>query len=1122
MDGLPRIARSPSPQLASSSGRMMTQESTPARPASSIDMRDLDDHSKLSATAPLPRVKESAVKYSVDHQSRILKTMGPLPKHKKFGARSTTAWQSSDLSATATGAAAFSAYGPSATSGVGLMTAGSSPVKAGQLQVVETWLNHVLEDDAKEEYERMNMAKKKAFEHSGSLERLGLSRADLKQFGLNNDDNDRLYRALYVYAVGFHECLNAALSHIVSDRKEELYAKLWACFVKLLEKSGSYQLLLTKERENMTSEVKAIAVEAEERVRDADNRSLALQEDIKELNLKIRSMERKLAEKDGLVESAKKEADAILMSKHEAEDLLEMERESHKDDEKKMLLLEQEVTKQVGLKEGLLRRIHEEAEEYNRQLKQAIETEQLLRDEIAEHEAKIEELSDEVRGLTENLSATKEEARKERLALEGQVEALSDRLNRTKEVVETLRVKLAAEQDRTADLEGQLGQASAELKEKQDEIELLHDDLIEEQQKVARRDLRLKEHASQHAGWLRFGEMLRRLFEDVQKDYMSAQEEIAEILAVVKSRFDATVLSYNRDLRRMAARYDGVIEEKDKVIAQHEADVASLNKKIVANNFTISTHKRVIDKLTEDLREAREAQEKLEEVQRKLVHFEQENARLELEVVDLKRNAEENAKWKAMAISLEQQYEDTSNQLRRLKAESGERITFLEQKNAQLRESVMRMQNEVASAQQDFERERSDKAATIIKLENTEREKQKALAEVLALRDRLDETRGNLEKRNFELSTERERRNAVEFQVAKLRSDLEEARGQANKVEELQQANYELSNKADEVEEKMRVMKEEFAAQLKNAEENGEEVKAARSRIGELEGLVEKLEHDLEKAQLELEDALDEGDALRGRLETNSSVETEKVKLLEEQLASFEHTANEQQSQVRALEELLQRERGRAEELKAEVDGLKRELDKTKKNSDRLHGINVGYDSEIKRMKDELARMQDRLNEEIRKQSQLSTQLDGYTNKLEELEAETKKEEDDKNKATAAMKFLRAMQATEKKSRDDAYEKVRQLEEALGAERSEAQVLRIRETDLTGDVEELRSKNAELEETIHRQTVDIAKLAKQLQKYTQPKSASFAQTDPVVIERSTRRGQRSMETVQKGAATFGF
>uniref|UniRef100_A0A7S3LV05 Uncharacterized protein n=1 Tax=Palpitomonas bilix TaxID=652834 RepID=A0A7S3LV05_9EUKA len=99
---------------------------------------------------------------------------------------------------------------------------------------------------------------------------------------------------------------------------------------------------------------------------------------------------------------------------------------------------------------------------------------------------------------------------------------------------------------------------------------------------------------------------------------------------------------------------------------------------------------------------------------------------------------------------------------------------------------------------------------------------------------------------------------------------------------------------------------------------------------------------------------------------------------------------------------------------------------------------------------------------------------------------------------------------------------VRQLEEALGAERSEAQVLRIRETDLTGDVEELRSKNAELEETIHRQTVDIAKLAKQLQKYTQPKSASFAQTDPVVIERSTRRGQRSMETVQKGAATFGF
>lgn len=109
-------------------------------------------------------------------------------------------------------------------------------------------------------------------------------------------------------------------------------------------------MLLSRERERMAAEIRATTADAEERVRDVEKAAEILQQELLQLKTSVRTLERKLEEKEGLIESAKKETDAVLQAKHEAEDTLEAERAQHMENEKKVLVLEQEVTKQVGLK----------------------------------------------------------------------------------------------------------------------------------------------------------------------------------------------------------------------------------------------------------------------------------------------------------------------------------------------------------------------------------------------------------------------------------------------------------------------------------------------------------------------------------------------------------------------------------------------------------------------------------------------------------------------------------------------------------------------------------------------------------------------------------------------------
>ncbi len=69
----------------------------------------------------------------------------------------------------------------------------------------------------------------------GGLEEAGLSREKLLELGVPPLAVDRLYRAFYVYSVGFMETINEAFTH--SEHRRELLCNIWNGFLDVAEEN---------------------------------------------------------------------------------------------------------------------------------------------------------------------------------------------------------------------------------------------------------------------------------------------------------------------------------------------------------------------------------------------------------------------------------------------------------------------------------------------------------------------------------------------------------------------------------------------------------------------------------------------------------------------------------------------------------------------------------------------------------------------------------------------------------------------------------------------------------------------------------------------------------------------
>lgn len=109
-------------------------------------------------------------------------------------------------------------------------------------KVLETWINETLQDA--EHLDIPGVLLKP--EDKNPISRYGIERIALTEAGIPNEAVDRIYRALFVYSVGFYELMKKCLEH--TEKKYTIITALWKVFSILLEYccQTDYKMLISE------------------------------------------------------------------------------------------------------------------------------------------------------------------------------------------------------------------------------------------------------------------------------------------------------------------------------------------------------------------------------------------------------------------------------------------------------------------------------------------------------------------------------------------------------------------------------------------------------------------------------------------------------------------------------------------------------------------------------------------------------------------------------------------------------------------------------------------------------------------------------------------------------------
>jgi hypothetical protein len=109
-------------------------------------------------------------------------------------------------------------------------------------KVLETWINETLQDA--EHLDIPGVILKP--EHKNPISRYGIDRLSLTNAGIPNELVDRIFRALFVYSIGFYELMKRALEH--TEKRYTIITALWKVFSILLEYccKSDYRMLISE------------------------------------------------------------------------------------------------------------------------------------------------------------------------------------------------------------------------------------------------------------------------------------------------------------------------------------------------------------------------------------------------------------------------------------------------------------------------------------------------------------------------------------------------------------------------------------------------------------------------------------------------------------------------------------------------------------------------------------------------------------------------------------------------------------------------------------------------------------------------------------------------------------
>lgn len=114
-------------------------------------------------------------------------------------------------------------------------------------KVMEIWVDEILKDAEITEIDCKFLKNNK----KRPSERYGIDRNSLKYLGVTDEHVDRLYRALFIYSIGFYELLTKVTSNIKKkdlSKHCEVMGSIWTVYSILLEFccKNDYKLLISQ------------------------------------------------------------------------------------------------------------------------------------------------------------------------------------------------------------------------------------------------------------------------------------------------------------------------------------------------------------------------------------------------------------------------------------------------------------------------------------------------------------------------------------------------------------------------------------------------------------------------------------------------------------------------------------------------------------------------------------------------------------------------------------------------------------------------------------------------------------------------------------------------------------
>ncbi|EGI59702.1 Myosin heavy chain, non-muscle [Acromyrmex echinatior] len=668
----------------------------------------------------------------------------------------------------------------------------------------------------------------------------------------------------------------------------------WRLYTKvkpLLEVTKQEEKLTQKEDELKQQELEEILHDLEARIEEEEERSAALTQEKKKLQLNISDLEEQLEEEEAArqkLQLEKVQCDAkikkleedLALSEDTNQKLLKEKKilEERANDLSQTLAEEEEKAKHLSklkakheatiadLEERLLKD-HQQRQEVDRS-KRKVETEVSdLKEQLAERKTQVEEMQLQLGKREEELNQVMAKMDEEGAAKAQAQKALRELESQLAELQEDLEAEKAAR-----------GKAEKQKRDLNEELEALKNELLDSldttaaqqelrskrEQELATLKKNLEEETSLHEATL--ADMRHKHTQELTalNEQMDALKKTKAVLEKAKGSLEAENADLATELRSVSASR----QESDRRRKQAEQQLAEINAKLAE----VERNKQELaEKVTKLQQEAESVMQQLETAELKASAALKASATCESQFTELQQQLEEETRQKLALSSklraLESEKESLHDQLEEEEEAKRALDKQLLSLNVQLAEAKKRADDE-AEAAVALEEARKRCTKDIEGL-------QRQVEELQAANDKLDKSKKKIQ--------------------AELEDSIIELEAQRAKVLELEkkQKNF------DKVLAEEKAVSEQYAEQRDAAEREAREKETrVLSLTRELDELNEKVE-ELERGRRGLQSELDE-------LVNNQGTADKNVHELEKAKRSLESQLQEQKSQVEELEDELQ------------------------------------------------------------------------------------------------------------------------------------------------------------------------------------------------------------------------